>query len=106
MHWGTPSWLQLLAVVAILGALHVPLGNYMARVYTSESHWRVERFIYRMAGVDPDHGQRWTWYVASVLAFSAVSVLGLLALLVIQTHLPQPWGHKGMTPLLALNTAV
>jgi potassium-transporting ATPase potassium-binding subunit len=41
-----------------------------------------------------------------VLAFSVVSVLGLLALLIFQTHLPQPWGHQGMTPLLALNTAV
>ena len=42
----------------------------------------------------------------SVLAFSVVSVLGLLALLIAQTYLPQPWGHKGMTPSLALNTAV
>jgi potassium-transporting ATPase potassium-binding subunit len=106
MHWGTTAWLQLLVVVAILGALHVPLGNYMAQVYTSENHWRVERFIYRMAGVNPDREQRWNWYLVSVLAFSAVSVLGLLALLIVQTHLPQPWGHKGMTPLLALNTAV
>jgi K+-transporting ATPase KdpA subunit len=106
MLWGFAAWLQLLAVVAILGALHIPLGNYMARVYTSEKHWRIERFIYRVAAVHPDREQRWTWYVASVLAFSAVSVAGLLALLIAQTHLPQPWGHKGMTPLLAFNTAV
>jgi K+-transporting ATPase KdpA subunit len=106
MHWGTTAWLQLLVVLAILGALHVPLGNYMAHVYTSESHWRVERFIYRMAGVNPDREQSWIWYLLSVLAFSAVSVLGLLALLLGQTDLPPPWGHKGMTPLLALNTAV
>ena len=85
MHWGTAAWLQLLVVVAILGALHVPLGNYMARVYSSKNHWRVERFIYRMAGVDPDREQRWNFYLVSVLAFSAVSVLGLLALLIIQT---------------------
>ncbi len=78
----------------------------MARVYTSEKHWRVERFIYRMAGVDPHREQRWSWYLVSVLAFSVVSVLGLLALLILQTHLRQPWGHKGTTPLLALNTAV
>jgi len=55
MQWGMAAWLQLLAVVAILGALHVPLGNYMARVYSSETHWRVERFIYRMAW----GGSRW-----------------------------------------------
>jgi len=106
MHWGTAAWLQLLVVIAILGALHVPLGNYMARVYSSEKHWRVERFVYRMAGVNPDREQTWSWYLVSVLAFSAVSVLVLLALLIIQTQLPQPWGHKGMTPLLAFNTAV
>jgi len=106
MQWGMTAWLQLLAVVAILGALHVPLGSYMARVYTSEKHWRVERFIYRVAGVNPDREQRWSWYLVSVLAFSVVSLLGLLALLIVQTHLRQPWGHKGMTPLLALNTAI
>jgi K+-transporting ATPase KdpA subunit len=106
MQWGMTAWLQLLAVVATLGALHVPLGNYMARVYTSEKHWRVERFIYRVAGVNPDREQRWSWYLVSVLAFAVVSVLGLLALLIFQIHLPQPWGHKGMTPLLALNTAI
>jgi potassium-transporting ATPase potassium-binding subunit len=100
------AWLQPLAVVAILGALHVPLGNYMARVYSSENHWRIEGFIYRIAGVNPDREQRWNFYLLSVLAFSAVSVLGLLTLLIAQTYLPQPWGHKGMTPLLALNTAV
>jgi K+-transporting ATPase A subunit len=106
MHWGTTAWLQLLVVVAILGALQVPLGNYMARVYSGESHWRVERFVYRMAGVNPDREQNWIWYLVSVLAFSAVSIVALWTLLIGQTQLPQPWGHQGMTPLLALNTAV
>ena len=59
-----------------------------------------------LAGVNPDREQRWSWYLVSMLAFAVVSVLGLLALLIFQIHLPQPWGHKGMTPLLALNTAI
>jgi potassium-transporting ATPase potassium-binding subunit len=41
-----------------------------------------------------------------VPAFPVVSILGPLALLTAQTQLPQPRGHKGMTSLLALNTAV
>ena len=106
MHWGMTAWLQLLAVLGILGAVHVPLGDYMARVYTSEHHWRIERFIYRMVGVDPELEQRGIWYLVSVLAFSVVSILFLLALLMFQSHLPQPWGHYGMTLLLAINTAV
>lgn len=106
MHWGMTAWLQLATIVAILAVLHVPLGNYMASVYSSEKHWRAERLIYRIAGVEPDREQHWVWYAASVLAFSVVSVSVLFGLLMLQTQLPAPWGAQGMTPLLALNTAV
>jgi K+-transporting ATPase ATPase A chain len=86
--------------------LHVPLGNYLARVYTATTSWRVEKAIYRVVGVEPDHHQRWTKYLSSLAAFSLVSVLLLYALLLVQVHLPEPWGHKGMTPALAFNTAI
>ena len=86
--------------------LHVPLGNYMAAVYTSGSDLRVERVIYRLVGVQPDAQQRWTRYLSSLLAFSLVSVLVLYALLLLQVNAPEPWGHKGMTPALAFNTAI
>ena len=105
-HWGTAAWLQVAAIIAIVVILHVPLGNYMASVYTATGNWRVERAIYRIVGVQPDDRQRWTKYLSSLLAFSAVSVLVLYGLLLLQAYLPQPWGHKGMTPALAFNTAI
>ena len=86
--------------------LHVPLGNYMARVYTDTKTWRVEAAIYRLIGAKPDDVQRWPRYCMSLLALSAVSVLFLYGLLLAQTLLPEPWGHKGMTPVLAFNTAI
>jgi potassium-transporting ATPase potassium-binding subunit len=86
--------------------LHVPLGNYLARAYTAPASWRVERAIYRIVGVEPGSEQRWTNYLTSLLAFSAVSVLLLYGILLGQSHLPEPWGHKGMTPALAFNTAI
>jgi K+-transporting ATPase ATPase A chain len=98
--------LQVAALIAVVVILHVPLGNYMARVYTAGTHWGVERAVYRVVGVQPDGQQRWTKYLSSLMAFSVVSVLALYALLLLQTHLPQPWGHKGMTPALAFNTAI
>ena len=98
--------MQLLAVAALLVILHVPLGDYMARVYADARHWRVEKLIYRLIGAQPDSRQRWTKYGTSVLAFSAVSVLFLYGLLLVQARLPEPWGHKGMTPALAFNTAI
>ena len=41
-HWGTAAWLQVAAIIAIVVILHVPLGNYMASVYTATGNWRVE----------------------------------------------------------------
>ncbi len=78
----------------------------MARVYADPEHWRVERVIYRLIGAQPDDRQRWSRYGVSLLAFSAVSVLFLYGLLLLQTRLPDPWGHTGMTPALAFNTAI
>jgi K+-transporting ATPase ATPase A chain len=77
----------------------------MARVYTDTRHWRTEKVVYRLIGAKPDDFQRWPKYATSLLAFSAVSVIFLYALLLVQTELPEPWGHQGMSPALAFNTA-
>jgi K+-transporting ATPase ATPase A chain len=98
--------LQAAGIIAIVVILHVPLGNYMAAVYASGSDLVVERVIYRLVGVQPHAQQRWTRYLSSLLAFSVVSVLMLYALLLLQVNAPEPWGHKGMTPALAFNTAI
>ncbi|HWR48936.1 MAG TPA: potassium-transporting ATPase subunit KdpA [Pseudonocardiaceae bacterium] len=100
------GWLQALLVVAVLAVVHVPLGDYLSRVYTSRRHWRVETAVYRWCGIDPEAEQRWTHYLASLLAFSAVGVLVLYALLRLQAHLPLATGHRGVPPGLAFNTAV
>ncbi|MGH3254852.1 MAG: potassium-transporting ATPase subunit KdpA [Streptosporangiaceae bacterium] len=69
------AWLQFLFLVAALAACYVPLGNYIAKIFTDTKHWRVERGIYKLVGVDPDADMRWTVYVRSILAFSLVAVL-------------------------------
>jgi K+-transporting ATPase KdpA subunit len=100
------GWLQALLVLGVVGVLHVPLGDYMAKVYTGGRHWRIERIVYRSCGVDPDSDQRWTHYLRSLLAFSAVGVLGLYAILRLQSGLPLSLGHPGVPAALAFNTAV
>lgn len=97
--------LSVASVVAILAAVHVPLGNWIHRVFTSGRHLRVERAIYRLAGVDPEVEQRWTVYALSVLAFTAVSIAGLWALILAQGALPLSLG-RSMNPDTAFNTAV
>jgi K+-transporting ATPase ATPase A chain len=77
----------------------------MARTYTSEHDTPVERVIYRVVGVDPKADQRWPVYARALLAFSAVSVLGLYALQRFQPHLPLSLGFPGVAPDQAFNTA-
>jgi hypothetical protein len=51
--------LTVLTLVVILGVTHVPLGDYMARVYSATKHWRAEQVIYRAYRIDPDADQTW-----------------------------------------------
>ena len=77
----------------------------MARVYTSDHDTGPERALYRLMGVDPRADQRWPVYARSLLAFSAVCVLGLFALQRFQSHLPLSLGFPGVAPDQAFNTA-
>ncbi len=97
--------LQVGLLIAALAACYHPLGAYMARVYSSDKNTRLERLLYRLMGVDPTAEQRWSVYARSLLAFSAVSVLALYALLRLQPHLPMSLGFPGVAPDQAFNTA-
>ncbi|WP_454791712.1 potassium-transporting ATPase subunit KdpA [Mycolicibacterium lutetiense] len=105
----TTAGIVFLAVlIAAVAAVHVPLGDYMYRVYTAEKHSRAERVIYRLIGADPKAEQTWGAYARSVLAFSAISILFLFILQLVQGKLPLHLNDPGtpMTPALAWNTAV
>ncbi|MFJ9176416.1 potassium-transporting ATPase subunit KdpA [Streptomyces sp. NPDC102360] len=97
--------LQLLALIAALALAYRPLGDYMARVYSSGKHLRVEKWIYKGIGANPDAGMRWTAYLRGVLAFSAMSVLFLYLLQRIQGSLPGSLGFASIDPDQAFNTA-
>ena len=92
-------------LVLLLAATHAPLGAYLANVFTTDRHWRVERRAYRIVGVNPDQEQPWTVYAASVGAFSVVSFLLLFLVILAQGWLPLNHGES-MHVDTALNTAV
>ncbi|WP_405982389.1 potassium-transporting ATPase subunit KdpA [Streptomyces sp. NBC_00158] len=101
----TAGVLQLLALMAALALAYRPLGDYMARVYSSERHYRPEKWIYKAIGADPNAEMRWPAYLRAVLAFSAVSVLFLYALQRLQGVLPGSLGFQAIDPDQAFNTA-
>jgi K+-transporting ATPase ATPase A chain len=98
----------LALLILALVAVHVPFGDYMYRVYSSEKHSRTERVIYRLIGADPKSEQTWGAYARSVLAFSAISILFLFMFQLVQGKLPLHLNDPAtqMTPALAWNTAV
>ena len=107
------AWLQFLVLIALVFAATPLLGAYMAKVYGGGAapgdrfFGPVERVIYRATGVDPSREQRWTIYARSLLAFSAVSVLGLYLLQRVQGGLPvNPTDVPGVPAPLAFSTAV
>jgi K+-transporting ATPase ATPase A chain len=99
------AWLQLLLVIAVVAAAVRPLGDYIAWALDSPGTLRVERAIFRLAGVRPDAEQRWSGYAISVLAFSGVSMLFLYLLQRVQPALPLSLGLPGVEASQAFNTA-
>jgi potassium-transporting ATPase potassium-binding subunit len=105
MNSALAGWLQVALLVAALAVCYVPLGNYMARIFTSDKHWRVERGIYKAIGIDPAADQKWSSYLRSMLAFSAVSVLFLYGIERLQHYLLLSLGLANVPPAVAWNTA-
>ncbi|ALU92561.1 potassium-transporting ATPase subunit A [Streptomyces globisporus C-1027] len=97
--------LQLTVLIAALGLAYRPLGDYMAKVYSSEKHYTPEKWIYKAIGANPAAEMRWPAYLRAVLAFSAVSVLFLYLMQRVQGSLPGSLGFSSIDPDQAFNTA-
>jgi potassium-transporting ATPase potassium-binding subunit len=106
MNSTAAGWLQFLLLFAALAACYVPLGNYIAHIFTDKNHWRVERGIYKLTGIDPEADMRWSVYVRSILAFSIVSILFLYLIQRTQHWLFLSVGMSNVAPDTAWNTAV
>ncbi|MGA2010483.1 MAG: potassium-transporting ATPase subunit KdpA [Solirubrobacteraceae bacterium] len=95
------GWLTIFLFVAVLTALAIPLGHYMAAVYTGERTFMdrivgpFERLLYRILRVDPDQGQDWKAYAKSLIIFSLLGWLVLYFILRTQTL----WDFTGLNPM-------
>ena len=97
--------LQILTVAGIIVVLYRPLGDYMARIFTSKSDLAVERGFYRLIGVDSRSEQAWTSYLRAVLVFSLVGVLLVYGIQRAQEILPYSLGFPAIPEGLSFNTA-
>jgi potassium-transporting ATPase potassium-binding subunit len=107
------SWIQLIFYILVLIALAKPLGSFMAKVYQGQHTFLdrvlkpVERFIYRLSGVNPEEDMNWKTYAIAALLFNAFGLLAVYALQRFQAILPlNPMGLGPVTPDSSWNTAV
>ncbi|WGX96587.1 potassium-transporting ATPase subunit KdpA [Nocardioides sp. L-11A] len=98
--------LSIAALIVLLALVYAPLGDYMARVFTSSRHLRVERGVYRLTGVNPDAEQSPKAYALSVVGFSLVSIVLLMGILTAQSLLPMSRDLGGMPFWMSFNTAI
>jgi K+-transporting ATPase ATPase A chain len=105
---------EILAVVltiAILIATSIPIGRYMARVFSGGKTWLdpifvpIERLVLRLAMVDPNQEQDWKAYSRSLIVSNVFMWLATFGIVTLQARLfLNPDGIAAMEPTLAFNS--
>ncbi len=106
------EWTQIILFFTLLVGCTPLLGGYMAKVYAGERNLLspifrpMERFVYRLMGVQEGSEQTWKEYSIALIIFHLVGFSFLFVLLLIQNILPlNPAGMKIPDWTLAFNTA-
>ena len=74
-------WIEFAVVLAVMALLAIPMGQWLARCFTSEHHGWLERLSYRVMGVNPQERMGWQRYGAAlVLSNALMMLLGYLLL--------------------------
>jgi K+-transporting ATPase ATPase A chain len=108
--WG---WAQITIFFVILVLITKPLGSFISLVFEGRENFLtpvvgpLERFLYRLTGINPDEEMDWKTYLVAMLLFSMVGVAFLYLLLRMQGVFPlNPQKVGNVAPDQALNTAV
>ncbi|MGE5218768.1 MAG: potassium-transporting ATPase subunit KdpA [Chloroflexota bacterium] len=108
----TIGWMQILLFSIIVFAVTKPIGIYMFRIFEGDRQplkrffGPIERWIYKLCGVDPSDQQDWKEYALAMLLFSAATMLVTYAIERLQALLPlNPAKLGAVPPDLAFGTA-
>lgn len=109
----TTEILGIIAIFLLSAVPACPLGKYISKVFKGERTWLdffapLERFIFRIAGIDPNEPMDWKQNMKALLKLNVVFFVWAMLLLLTQ-HLHPFWNPANipaMEPTLAFNTAV
>jgi K+-transporting ATPase ATPase A chain len=113
----TTDLLGILVTYGLTVLLAIPLGRYLANVFAGKPNRNggtaldfmapIERFIYRISGIDPNRDMHWKENIVALLTINAVWLVLAFILLLTQGSLPlNPDSNPSMSPDLAFNTAI
>jgi K+-transporting ATPase ATPase A chain len=105
------AWTMLVLFLTVLLALAYPLAAWLARLASPEPLagpvGRLERLLYRAAGVDPADDMPWTRYAIALLSFNALGVVVVYVIQRLQASLPlNPQAFGAVTADSAFDTAL
>ena len=107
------DWVQLILFFVVLAALIVPVGGFIAKVYTGERTFispilnPVERWILSVSGVNSSDEMDWKMFAVAMMVFSLIGIAAVFLLQSVQLLLPLNPAGAGAVPWdLSLNTAV
>lgn len=107
------GWIQILLYSLMILVVTKPFGVYLFHVFEGSQQplprvfGPIERYAYRLCGIDVHRSQTWQEYSFALLLFSAVSLLVTYAVQRLQHLLPlNPQQFGPVPPDLAFNTAV
>ena len=92
--------------------LAYPLGKYIAKLYSGQKTWLdfmkpVERFIYKITGINPGQPMNWKEFLKAMLTINMLWLVYAFFMFLYQAHLPlNPDGNPNMTADLSFNTAI
>ena len=108
-----PEISGIILMYAATIVLAIPFGKYIAKVYAGRATLLdpvfnpVEKFIYRICGINPSVEMDWKQHMAALLAINAVWFFPGMLVLMTQQWLPlNPDKNPNMSPDLAFNTTI
>jgi K+-transporting ATPase ATPase A chain len=104
--------LGIIATYGITPLIAIPLGKYIAKVFSGEKTWTdfmdpLEKLLFRFSGIDPTKEMDWKQHMKALLTVSSLWLIYAFFALLFQDKLPlNPDHNPGQTPDLAFNTAI
>ena len=107
------DWIQVLLFIVIVALISIPLGAWMAKIFTGKPNFLspllswVETKVLTACGIAPGEEMDWKEFAVAVMVFTVPCIAAVFILQEIQQFLPLNPSGLGAVPWdLSLNTAV